>query len=193
MVTYIFLAAAALAVIFAVLAVVPRNPMTNVLSLVVLFFALGFAAALARVRGFSLRLGRRIPGTRFSSVGLRYELSQTRLSNFSQSYIDYLDRLEESLGTSGVPFERLVEVVVLGGHGPEPTSRRVRLDDRGRQSRFAGHPEIAMLAAMSLAAGVYVAIRRPFCSVKGAGAGVPGVLSSAKVLDEVVPHASQLA
>ena len=40
MVTYVFLAAAAIAVIFAVLAVVARNPMTNVLSLVVLFFAM---------------------------------------------------------------------------------------------------------------------------------------------------------
>ena len=40
MVTTVFLVAAALAVIFAVLAVVPRNPMTNVLSLVVLFFAM---------------------------------------------------------------------------------------------------------------------------------------------------------
>lgn len=40
MVTYVFLAAAAMAVIFAILAVVPRNPMTNVLSLVVLFFAM---------------------------------------------------------------------------------------------------------------------------------------------------------
>ena len=40
MVTYVFLAAAAVAVIFAILAVVPRNPMTNVLSLVVLFFAM---------------------------------------------------------------------------------------------------------------------------------------------------------
>jgi len=40
LVTYVFLAAAAVAVIFAVLAVVPRNPMTNVLSLVVLFFAM---------------------------------------------------------------------------------------------------------------------------------------------------------
>jgi NADH-quinone oxidoreductase subunit J len=38
--TYVFLASAAIAVIFAVLAVVPRNPMTNVLSLVVLFFAM---------------------------------------------------------------------------------------------------------------------------------------------------------
>ncbi len=35
----------------------------------------------------------------------------------------------------------------------------------------AGGWEIALLAAMSLVAGVYVAIRRPFCSVKGAGAG----------------------
>ena len=40
MVTYVFLAAAAIAVIFAILAVVPRNPMTNVLSLVVMFFAM---------------------------------------------------------------------------------------------------------------------------------------------------------
>jgi NADH-quinone oxidoreductase subunit J len=40
MVTSVFLAAAAIAVVFAVLAVVPRNPMTNVLSLVVLFFAM---------------------------------------------------------------------------------------------------------------------------------------------------------
>lgn len=46
MVTYVFLAAAALAVIFAALAVVPRNPMTNVLSLVVLFFALAAVFAI---------------------------------------------------------------------------------------------------------------------------------------------------
>jgi len=35
----------------------------------------------------------------------------------------------------------------------------------------AGGWEIAMLGAMSAVSGVYVAIRRPFCSVKGAGAG----------------------
>jgi len=64
----------------------------------------------SRVRGFSLRTGMRIPGARFTNVGLRYELSETRLSNFSRSYIAYLDDLEESLGTSGVPFERLDEV-----------------------------------------------------------------------------------
>ena len=40
MVTYVFLAAAAVAVFSAVMAVVPRNPVTNVLSLVVLFFAM---------------------------------------------------------------------------------------------------------------------------------------------------------
>jgi len=39
-VTFVFLAAAAIAVIFAILAVVPRNPMTNVMSLVVMFFAM---------------------------------------------------------------------------------------------------------------------------------------------------------
>jgi NADH-quinone oxidoreductase subunit J len=40
MVTYAFLVAAAVAVVFAVLTVVPRNPITNVLSLVVMFFAM---------------------------------------------------------------------------------------------------------------------------------------------------------
>jgi len=64
----------------------------------------------SRVRGFSIRTGARLPGARFSNVGLRYENSETKLSNFSQSYIEYLDSLEESLGTSGVPFERLDEV-----------------------------------------------------------------------------------
>jgi outer membrane protein insertion porin family len=61
----------------------------------------------SRIRGFSVRLGRRIPGTRFSRVGLRYELSQTRLSNFSGSYVKYLDDLEASLGTSDLPWQRL--------------------------------------------------------------------------------------
>ena len=35
----------------------------------------------------------------------------------------------------------------------------------------AGGWEITMLAAMSVLSGAYVAIRRPFCSLKGAGAG----------------------
>ena len=39
----------------------------------------------------------------------------------------------------------------------------------------AGGWEIAMLGAMSAISGIYVAIRRPFCSVKGAGAG--GILA----------------
>ena len=39
----------------------------------------------------------------------------------------------------------------------------------------AGGWEIAMLGAMSAISGVYVAIRRPFCSVKGASAG--GILA----------------
>jgi outer membrane protein insertion porin family len=64
----------------------------------------------SRIRGFSARLGRRIPGTRYSSVGLRYELSSTRLSNFSRSYVNYLDDLEEQLGTSDLPWERLDKV-----------------------------------------------------------------------------------
>ena len=64
----------------------------------------------SRVRGFSLRLGRRIPGTRYSRAGLRYELSETRLSNFSPSYVAYLDDLEQSLGTSDLPFQRLDKI-----------------------------------------------------------------------------------
>ncbi|MCP4572015.1 MAG: outer membrane protein assembly factor BamA [bacterium] len=61
----------------------------------------------SRIRGFSLRLGRRIPGTRYSRVGLRYELSETELSSFSGSYVAYLDDLEQSLGTSDLPWQRL--------------------------------------------------------------------------------------
>lgn len=64
----------------------------------------------SRARGFALRLGRRIPGTRNSRVSLRYELSATRLSNFSSEYVAYLDGLEEQLGTSDLPFERLDRV-----------------------------------------------------------------------------------
>lgn len=64
----------------------------------------------SRVRGFALRLGRRIPGSRFSRVGLRYELSATRLSNFSSEYVGYLDGLEDQLGTADLPFERLDQV-----------------------------------------------------------------------------------
>ena len=64
----------------------------------------------SRVRGFSLRLGRRIPGTNFSRIGLRYELSNTRLDNFSSGYIRFLDGLEEQLGTTDLPFQRLDQV-----------------------------------------------------------------------------------
>ncbi len=65
----------------------------------------------SRSRGFALRLGRRIPGTRYSSVGLRYELSETRLDNFSQSYTSYLDDLEASLPAGGdLPWQRLDQV-----------------------------------------------------------------------------------
>lgn len=64
----------------------------------------------SRIRGFSIRLGRRIPGTRYSSVGLRYELSETKLDNFSASYTNYLDNLEASLPPgSDLPWQRLDE------------------------------------------------------------------------------------
>lgn len=65
----------------------------------------------SRIRGFSVRLGRRIPGTRYSNVGLRYELSETRLDNFSLAYTRYLDDLEASLPAgSDLPWQRLDEV-----------------------------------------------------------------------------------
>jgi outer membrane protein insertion porin family len=64
----------------------------------------------SRIRGFSVRLGRRIPGTRFSRVGLRYELSQTRLSNFSPAYTAFLNDLEESLGSTDLPWQRLDQI-----------------------------------------------------------------------------------
>jgi len=64
----------------------------------------------SRIKGLALRLGRRIPGTRYSRLGLRYELSETRLSNFSYGYVDYLDSLEEQIGTDELEFERLDEV-----------------------------------------------------------------------------------
>ena len=64
----------------------------------------------SRVKGLALRLGRRIPGTRYSRVGLRYELSETRLSNFSSAYVNYLDVLEDQIGADDIPYERLDEV-----------------------------------------------------------------------------------
>ena len=64
----------------------------------------------SRIKGGALRLGRRIPGTRYSRVGLRYELSETRLSNFSYSYVDYLDQLEDQVGSGEVEWERLDKV-----------------------------------------------------------------------------------
>jgi len=64
----------------------------------------------SRIRGFSLRLGRRIPSTRYSRVGLRYELSETRLSNFSLAYRAYVEELENSLGTSDLDWTPLTEL-----------------------------------------------------------------------------------
>jgi len=64
----------------------------------------------SRVKGGAVRLGRRIPGTRFSRVGFRYELSETRLSEFSTSYIDYLDNLAAQVGDEDLPFQRLDQV-----------------------------------------------------------------------------------
>ncbi|MDX2474229.1 MAG: outer membrane protein assembly factor BamA [Candidatus Krumholzibacteria bacterium] len=64
----------------------------------------------SRVKGFSLRLGRRIPGTRYSRVGLRYELSETKLSEFSQSYQLYVADLENSLGSNDLDWTPLTQI-----------------------------------------------------------------------------------
>jgi outer membrane protein insertion porin family len=64
----------------------------------------------SRVKGGAIRLGRRIPGTRFSRLGFRYELSETRLSEFSTSYVDYLDNLAAQVGDDDLPFQRLDQV-----------------------------------------------------------------------------------
>lgn len=64
----------------------------------------------SRVRGFSIDTGTRVPGTRFTRVGLRYELSETRLDNFSSAYIRYLDDLEANVGLENQGFERLDEI-----------------------------------------------------------------------------------
>ncbi len=64
----------------------------------------------SRVKGFSLRLGRRIPGTRFSRVGLRYELSETKLSEFSSAYESYVAGLENSLGSNDLDWTPLTQI-----------------------------------------------------------------------------------
>ncbi len=64
----------------------------------------------SRVRGFSVRLGRRIPGTRYSRVGLRYELSETELSLFSTDYEAYVEGLENSLGSNDLDWTPLNKI-----------------------------------------------------------------------------------
>jgi outer membrane protein insertion porin family len=51
-----------------------------------------------RTQGFAVRLGRPIPGTRFTRGTLRYKYNRTTLSNFDPSYVAALDRLEREYG-----------------------------------------------------------------------------------------------
>lgn len=60
-----------------------------------------------RVRGFGVRVGRPIPGARYTRASLRYAYNQTTLRNFDPFYIETLDRLERELGAEGVEFQRL--------------------------------------------------------------------------------------
>jgi hypothetical protein len=73
-----------------------------------------------------------------------------------------LTRIGKGLGTAAVSFASLGTVSALWEN---PLFIRMTP---------AGDFEIAALAALSLLLGIYVAIRRPFCSIKTAGAG--GVL-----------------
>ena len=63
-----------------------------------------------RQKGFALRAGRPIPGTRFSRFTLRYSLIQTTLSNFDPLYVQILDDQEAQFGASEVPYQRLDDV-----------------------------------------------------------------------------------
>jgi outer membrane protein insertion porin family len=60
-----------------------------------------------RVRGFGVRVGRPIPGARYTRASLRYAYNQTTLRNFDPFYVETLDRLERELGAEGVEFQRL--------------------------------------------------------------------------------------
>ncbi|MCB1184889.1 outer membrane protein assembly factor BamA [bacterium] len=64
----------------------------------------------SRVKGVSLRLGRRIPGTRYSRAGFRYELSRTELSNFDAGYERYIESLQEGLSTGDPEYTPLNQV-----------------------------------------------------------------------------------
>ena len=102
MVTFVFLAAAAIAVIFAILAVVPRNPMTNVLSLVVMFFAM---AAIFAILGMDFLAA--IQVIVYSGAILVLFLFVIMLLNI---------RRMESFG-SGRPLQALIGTLVAAGIG----------------------------------------------------------------------------
>jgi outer membrane protein insertion porin family len=60
-----------------------------------------------RTKGFALRVGRPIPGTRFTRGSFRFGLTQTTLDDFDPFYAQTLDALERELGAGGVEFQRL--------------------------------------------------------------------------------------
>jgi len=61
-----------------------------------------------RTTGFAVRLGRPIPGTRFTRATLRYKYNRTTLSNFDPAYVAALDRLEREFGNPNL--NRLDEI-----------------------------------------------------------------------------------
>lgn len=63
-----------------------------------------------RSKGFAFRLGRPVPGTRFTRASLRFGVQQTSLDDFDPFYVETLDRLERELGAGGVEFQRLDKI-----------------------------------------------------------------------------------
>lgn len=55
-----------------------------------------------RTQGFAVRLGRPVPGTRFTRATLRYKYNRTTLSNFDPAYVSALDRLEREFGQGNI-------------------------------------------------------------------------------------------
>lgn len=102
MVTWVFLAAAAVAVVFALMAVVARDPMTNVLSLVVLFFAM---AAIFAILGMDFLAA--IQVIVYSGAILVLFLFVIMLLNIRR-----IDRLG-----SGRPIQALIGTLVAAGIG----------------------------------------------------------------------------
>ncbi len=60
-----------------------------------------------RTKGFAFRVGRPIPGTRFTRGSVRFGYTEATLNDFDPFYTQTLDALERELGAGGAEFQRL--------------------------------------------------------------------------------------